>query len=379
MDKLLFEFTLLPSPDGKSNIYSITSITTDNGKMYAIPNEFQAAGTHTELIKTPAYGKVKNSLKKRYQKRRVWITMTPELSKIYIDEDNNIQFGDQFLEEIDPTQQQQATAQKTETSTLEKILEKLLENSQNNAQQSLKQLTEKFIIEKFSSQNPNANQWIDTFEKECTRLGITTDEKKIEVLRLFLDKSCTDWYSSMVIKLTMNAEWSEWRLKFCETFANKGWSPVTYAINYKHKSGSLLDYAMRKEKALLDMRRTIDKGSLVDLVAAGLPSFVLNRIDRETLNDTVDLFNEISKYEHMVSGNKTFNKKKDTTQRSNYKVEEKKPCQICEKLNKGTRYHPMENCWFKPKEDKKEKKDYIRHVNNSEIEATLNDTEEKNE
>lgn len=322
MEKLLFEFTLLPSPDGKSNINSITSITTDNGKMYAIPSEFQAAGTHTELIKTPAYGKVKNSLKKRYQKRRVWIKMTPELSKIYIDENDNIQFGDQFLEEIDPTQQQ-AIAQKAETSTLEKILEKLLESSQNNAQQSLKQLTEKFIIDKFSSQNPNANQWIDTFEKECTRLGITTDEKKIEVLRLFLDKSCTDWYSSMVIKLTMNAEWSEWRLKFCETFANKGWSPVTYAINYKYKSGSLLDYAIRKEKTLLDMRRTIDKGSLVDLVAAGLPSFVLNRIDRETLKDTTDLFNEISKYEHMVSGNKTFNKKKDTTKRSNYKVEKK--------------------------------------------------------
>lgn len=102
--------------------------------MYIIPNEFQAAGIHTELIKTAAYRKVKNSLNKRYQKRRVWITMTPELSKIYIDEDNNMQFGNQFLEEIDPTQQQQAIAQKTEISTLEKILEKVLENSQNNAQ-----------------------------------------------------------------------------------------------------------------------------------------------------------------------------------------------------------------------------------------------------
>lgn len=127
------------------------------------------------------------------------------------------------------------------------------------------------------------------------------------------------------------------------------------------------------------MRRTIDNGLLVDLVAAGLPSFVLNRIDRETLKDTVDLFNEISKYEHMVSGNKTFNKKKDTTERSNYKVEEKKSCQICEKLNKGTRYHPTESCWFKPKEEKKEKTNHIRHINNSEIEATLNDTETKNE
>lgn len=83
--------------------------------------------------------------------------MTPELSKIYIDEDENIQFGDQFLAEMDLTQQQ-TIAQTTEASTLKKILEKLLENSQTNAQQSLKQLTEKFIIDNFSSRNPNANQ-----------------------------------------------------------------------------------------------------------------------------------------------------------------------------------------------------------------------------
>lgn len=68
MDKLLFEFTILPSQDGKSNIYAITSIATPTDKVYAIPSELQAAGLHTELIKTPAYNKVKNSLKKDIKK-----------------------------------------------------------------------------------------------------------------------------------------------------------------------------------------------------------------------------------------------------------------------------------------------------------------------
>lgn len=129
---------------------------------------------------------------------------------------------------------------------------------------------------------------------------MTEDEKKIEILRLFMDKACVDWYSSMIIKLTMDSEWSTWKSKFCESFANKGWNPVTYALLYKYKDGSLLEYAMRKEKLLLDMRKSIDAGTLVDLVAAGLPEFIFNKIDRETLKDTVDLFNEVSKYEHMV-------------------------------------------------------------------------------
>lgn len=92
----------------------------------------------------------------------------------------------------------------------------------------------------------------------------------------------------MIMKLTMNSEWSIWKSKFCETFANKGWNPVTYALSFKYKDGSLLDYAMRKEKLLLDMRRSIDPSTSIDLIAADLPEYILNRIDREILKDTID-------------------------------------------------------------------------------------------
>ncbi|GLV61224.1 hypothetical protein CBL_21053, partial [Carabus blaptoides fortunei] len=233
MEKLRFEFTLLPANDGKSNVYSITSIATTDNKIYAIPEELQPAGYHKEIIKTAAYNKIKNSLKKRYQIRRIWITMTDELEKTYIDEDGNLQFEDQFLEEID--KEQLPAAHPKETSTWEKILEKLMENTQANGQQSLKHVAEKFVIEKFTSKNSNAKQWIDIFEKECSRFNVTSDEKKIEIFRLFIDKSCVDWYSSMIIKLTINSEWALWKSKFCESFANKGWNPVIYALLYKYK------------------------------------------------------------------------------------------------------------------------------------------------
>ncbi|CAH0547050.1 unnamed protein product [Brassicogethes aeneus] len=299
--------------------------------------------------------------------------MTEELKRIYFDEDGNIQFGDQFLEEIDQEQQ------KKEMGTLERLVEKLIENTQTNGQPSLKNIADKFVIDKFTSKNSNANQWIDIFEKECTRFNVESNEKKIEILRLFMDKPCGDWYSSMIIKLTINSEWSEWKNKFCETFANKGWNPVTYAINYKYKEGALLDYAMKKEKLVLDMRRSIDTGTLIDLIAAGLPEFILNKIDRETLKDTVDLFNEISKYEYTINKKNAWIKKRNVNFQNKSKQEDYKPCKICDKLGKGARYHPEATCWFRIKEDDKVQKNFIKHVNNSVIEAELNETDKKNE
>lgn len=92
MDKLRFSFTILQGDDGKSNIYAITSITTEEGKVFKIPEELQAAGVHKLLIETNAFKKVKNSFKKRHHTRQIWIKLTKELRNIYVDETGNLQF-----------------------------------------------------------------------------------------------------------------------------------------------------------------------------------------------------------------------------------------------------------------------------------------------
>lgn len=377
MEKLRFEFKLLPGTDGKTNIIAITSITTGNDKVYVVPETLQSAAFHVGLTKTSAFNKVKKSLTKRYQKRNVWITLSDELRDTYLDEDENIQFEGQFLEELD--RYEVCSAEQKESSSVERLLEKLLANTQENKLQNLKNVAERFVIEKFTSKNVNATQWIEIFEKECTRFNVTTDGEKIEMLRLFMDNSCADWYSSMIIKVTMNAEWSTWREKFCQTFTSKGWIPVTNALLLKYKEGSLLDYAIKKEKSLLEMRRSMDMGTMIDLIAAGLPEFILNKINREEIEDTVSLFNELSKYEHLINYSKknNFPKKKYVVFKTNSKSGECTPCKTCEKLNKGLRYHPEATCWFKPKEDDK-KRIPIRHVNNTLIEAELNETDKKN-
>ncbi|GBO99433.1 hypothetical protein EVAR_76658_1 [Eumeta japonica] len=67
-----------------------------------------------------------------------------------------------------------------------------------------------------------------------------------------------------------------------------------------YKEGLLIDYAIKKERLLLDVNKSMDSKTMIDLIATGLPGFILQKLNRDELNDTTDLFNEIRKYEGSV-------------------------------------------------------------------------------
>lgn len=290
-----------------------------------------------------------------------------------MDDQENIQVDGYFLEEIT---QSAANSTGISEESLTHILEKLTESKQqHHNQKNVKTLAEKFVIEKFTGKNSNVYQWMVVFEKECDRFDIKQDVQKIEIFRLFLENSCLNWYSSMLIKLTLNSEWEKWKENFNATHANKGWTSVRYAFSFRYKTGSLLDYALKKERLLLEIRKSIDTSTLVDLIAVGLPNFVSDKINREELEVTEDLFKEIGKLEHLV--NKTFFENNTTTNHNTKdKFEKQRQCKVCEKLKKGTRYHTESSCWFKKIEE--EGKYQIKNVNNSELEVELNNNNQKN-
>lgn len=64
-------------------------------------------------------------------------------------------------------------------------------------------------------------------------------------------------------------------------------------------------------------------------------------------------------------------KKEDTKQ-----IKEK--CSICEKLNKGVRYHSEDSCWFKTKINTEKYKKQIKLINNSGLECELQCEDQKN-
>lgn len=373
MDRLQFEFTMISSNDGKSNVLAITSITTEEGKCYVLPEELKPVIHHTSIIKMNTFSKIKNSIKKRHQSRKIWIKLDEDQKKIYIDEEGNMQFSDQYLEEMSTKQP------RDKDDSLQNILEKLIETTtKKENQHNLKHISEKFIIEKFTSKNSNAMQWIEDFEKVCERFNITKDETKIDILRLFLEKSCLDWYRSMMIKLTVHSEWNEWKDKFLEIFKNRGWDIVTSALTFRYKEGLLIDYAIKKERLILDVNKSIDPKTMIDLIATGLPGFILNKLNRDELDSSTDLFNEIRKYEGMM-----YKKNLTTTKSGTFiyknKSDEKKPCNNCKSLDKGIRYHPEESCWFKKNKIESEKAFKAKNVNNNSIIEVDMNTDKKNE
>lgn len=213
------------------------------------------------------------------------------------------------------------------------------------------------------------SQWLNTFETECERLEVNTDIEKIEMLRLLLEDACKDWYSSMIIKHTIDSDWAIWKKSLNETFADRGWSPIRYAMNFKYLQGSLLDYALKKERLLLEINKAIDKCTLIDIIATGLPNDIVDKIDRENLKTVDDLFNNIRGLEHLVKINDT--KKNLTTgnkpryTKSDTLTHEKSPCKICESKGKRNRYHPDTLCWYK--NEKKYDNDLINPLLNVEI------------
>lgn len=372
MTKLLFEVMIKSGLDGKTNIFCITSITTENEISYEFPSELQPVELHKEFVKTEIFTKVKNSLKKRHQKRNVWVNLTPELKKTYIDESGNMCFQDYLLE----AKEKQLSEPKN-SEALTEILKQLLVKKEQNIP-NLKKLSEKFTIEKYTSKNPNAKQWLELFEQECERFDLSEDKLKIETLRHFLDKNGLDWYSSMMIKETINSDWLIWKTKFCETYANKGWNAITYAMTFKYLEGSLVDYAVKKERLLLEVRKSMDTGTVIDLIAIGLPRYILNKIERENLKSQEDLFTELSKHEYLTKKSNVETKKEINTMHTK-KSDQKQPCKTCSKLNKGTRYHTEETCWFKSKQGEKDTRELSKQVNNTILEINSYSDEEKNE
>lgn len=128
----------------------------------------------------------------------------------------------------------------------------------------------------------------------------------------------------MLIRNTLTSQWEIWKENFCDTYTNKSWSQIRHAILYKYINGSLLDYALKKEKILLEMNKAIDNSTPIDLIAVGLPEFITDKINRKNLNTLKDLYTELESLEHLI-------KKKSTNKGNPEKKPQKHPCKTAKK------------------------------------------------
>jgi hypothetical protein len=183
------------------------------------------------------------------------------------------------------------------------------------------------VLDKFNGRLINARVWIETFEMESERLDVTTD-RYCEAICLFLEGPVAEWYSA-TRKIIGTSNWETWKKSFLDTFADKGWSEVNLAVNFRHVKGPISEYALKKLNLLLDADPELTERSRVNLIVVGLPPFIQSRLNRKEVTSFSRLMSELNQL------NTATNKVNSTTRNdkiSGYtRNSDRKSCSICEK------------------------------------------------
>lgn len=230
-----------------------------------------------------------------------------------------------------------------------------------NIQESSKEpkwndIERRFAIDKFSGREKSTD-WLVSFETECERHGVKDDPQRIKCLKLFLVDSALDWYKSTSIKLK-DKSWSEWSESFKKVYSDKGWAKVRHAYNFKYLSGAFADYALKKERLILEVENRTTEYAVINQIVIGLPIFIQDKLDREEIETTEDLMNKLRQFESSVTkripkpdtnratieSSKTKPDPRKQLDRDSLKYVERKPCTICETKGYPGRFHPVERC-----------------------------------
>ena len=157
-----------------------------------------------------------------------------------------------------------------------------------------------FAIKQFDG-TQKATDWILEYETECEKYEIQNDEKRIKNLKKYLGKTASEWYQTNLPK-DEEYNWENWKAAFLKAFSNKGWSAVRYAYNFKYISGSITEYAIKKEQLILEVRRKISKETRINLIVIGLLIHIQDKIDKEAVQSTNDLIGLLGQYEDQTKG-----------------------------------------------------------------------------
>lgn len=345
---------VLKNIDGDS-VACIESIKyTNQPETFIFPEEHQLVNNHPELLEQSTIRYAVNSIKRVGHYRNVKTVLQEELASKYIDADGNFVFEETVLEELESNSMPVTQDDDTAPSLSDELLSVLrsLKIDETKKEPRWSDVEKRFAIEKYSGKE-NARGWMTSFENECARHEMKTDTQRIKCLKLFLVDSALDWYKSNAIKLK-DAEWSDWSDSFLKVYSDKGWSRVRHAYNYKHLGGSFIDYALEKERLILEVESRASQYSMINQIVIGLPTYIQDKLDREEIQSTDNLMNKLRQYETNPAKKSSNNPTNQEYPKRNYdrvqgNANEKKPCHICESKGFPGRFHPSEKCRNKPR------------------------------
>lgn len=315
---------------------------------------------------------VKN-LTKTGQYRNLCLTLNAELFALYTDTDGNFVFNNTYLDETELPTRKPSNPDGATDKVLENLVKRissLSDASHTTIDFDLSKIEKKFNVKAFTGKE-KASDWLDTFLTECSRFKISSDEQKVACLRVFMKSGAEEWYRSAEMKLEPD-QWESWSESFLAVFGDKSWSKVVHAYNYKYLSGSLVDYALRKERLILEIEKGMTDTSRINLIVVGLPTEIRDKLDREQLKTTDQLLNRLGRYENVGQHKKDFLRDEKTVNPKSYppKLIEKKPCGVCESRKLYNRFHPEEKCFFKNRSNPRDKPYPKREINMNESVAS---------
>ncbi|ESO05283.1 hypothetical protein HELRODRAFT_171644 [Helobdella robusta] len=271
--------------------FELAGISENKETWYVLPEEMKDLSLHEALSTKRAIINTINSIKPINGYRKICIKLDDELRKEYYEEDENLCFLDNMLEEkiIDNKHRDEPN-----DNFFNERIKELEAKLSLNDNFKLQDIEKKFILEKFNKKQ-NPTEWIEKFENECRRHKILNLTNFIEALRFFLSGSPEDWYESNLKKIGLT-NWSEWRKSFLTIFADRSWKKIRTAYNYKYLGSSLIDYALAKENLCLEIEM-----SRINMIVMGLPVEIQNQLDREEITTIEKLFKELTKIDECVS------------------------------------------------------------------------------
>lgn len=320
---------------------------------------------HVELFKLNT---IKNNIKGLNhvgQKRRVLIEASKKLAAIYMDNDSGIfKFKSQILaedEEEDKIKIENPLINQKDLLQLLTALTKRLDNEDY--------INKKLNLNKYDGKS-DAKLFIIQFEKEINKLNLN-DDTKIQVFGRYLTNSANKWYASSTKKFE-NETWNVWKQSFLAVFGVKNWSNITNAFQYKYMGGSLIEYAITKEKLLRDTNENMHDTTIINQIIINTPTYVQGQIKPGSINNLNKLFEELAKINlkenreyHFERSTQSGTSTKLTRMKNNNNSKQtlRKPCSICENFGFKERYHPEDICRNKNKVKNTIKANLVKEIN----------------
>ncbi|ESO00169.1 hypothetical protein HELRODRAFT_175993 [Helobdella robusta] len=242
--------------------FELAGISENEETWYVLPEEMKDLSLHEALSTKRAIINTINYIKPINGYRKICIKLDDELRKDYYDEDENLCFLDNMLEEkiIDNKHRNEP-----DDNFLNEQIKELEAKLSLNDNFKLQDVEKKFILEKFNKKQ-NPTEWIEKFENECRRHKILNPTNVIEALRFFLSGSPEDWYESNLKKIGLTNWW----------FFNR--------------------LCLSEGKPMFEIEM-----SRINMIVMGLPVEIQNQLDKEEITTIEKLFKELTKIDENVS------------------------------------------------------------------------------